>query len=320
LYAIKFWKMNLHRLPVILFLLFSCPAVFAKTLDNQAILNNNTALHAGNAGQKYNTDTVVIRFDYKQSALFHSFTFEVLDSVINILLKNHAVTISIDGYAYRDEGSDTICYYLSLNRALFIQTYILGRGVDSSRIISVTGYGKTKAAYQRTDKDGLLVNCRAEISLKYPPPPPGKQKIPDKDEDGLADDKDKCPDVFGFIDNNGCPNANAVIVPFETQLSNLYSKTYAALDSVIGVLIGNPTFTITIEGHAYKTEGINAVCDQLAEERASIVKNYLLSRRIDISRIDTIRSFGNRRPLNAGKTPKEIAANCRAEIVFAASK
>jgi outer membrane protein OmpA-like peptidoglycan-associated protein len=309
--------MNLHGVPGRLFLLFSCPVVFAKAMDNQAVLNNNVALHDGTAGKKFNTDTVVIRFDYKQSALFHSFTFEVLDSVVNILLKNKAVTFSIDGYAYRDEGSDTICYYLSLNRALFIQTYILGRGVDSSRIISVTGYGKTKVTYQRTDKDGLLVNCRAEISLNYPPPQPGKQKIPDRDEDEIADDTDKCPDVFGYIDNNGCPNTGAVIVPFETQLSNLYSKTYGVLDSVIAVLIGNPALTISIEGHAYKTEGINSVCNQLADERASIVKNYLLSRRIDISRIDTIRSFGNRRPLNAGKTPTEIAANCRAEIVFA---
>lgn len=309
--------MNLPRRLIIVFLLLSCSAVLAGTFHNGASVNNNAAptIAIIKDTQQYNRDTVVIRFDYKQSALYHAFTFEVLDSIITLLKKNKAINLSIDGYAYKDEGSDTICYYLSLNRALFIQTYILGRGIDSFRIASVTAYGKTKASYQRKDKDGLLVNCRAEILLTYPAPPK-KVQIPDRDEDGVIDVEDKCPDVFGYKDKNGCPNTDFIIVPFEPQLSNLYSATYKVLDSVIAILLGNPTFTITIEGHAYKTEGISSVCDQLAEERAGIVKNYLLTRRIDISRIDTIRSFGNRRPLNAGKTPKEIAANSRAEIVF----
>ena len=309
--------MNFSRLLVLLFLLFGLPVLFAGALNKES---GGINIPAGDVNidhyvQQNDRDTIVIRFDYKQSALYHSFTFEVLDSVVNILLKNHAVTLSIDGYAYRDEGSDTICYYLSLNRALFIQTYMLGRGVDSSRIASVTGYGKTRASYQRTDKDGLLVNCRAEILLKYPPGPK-KIVIHDKDEDGIIDSEDKCPEVYGYKEKGGCPNTGMVIVPFETQLSNLYSATYRVLDSVINVLSANPALSISIEGHAYKGEGINSVCDQLANERASMVKNYLLSRRMDISRIDTIRSFGNRRPLNAGRTPTEIAANSRAEIIF----
>ena len=309
--------MNLPLRLILLFLLFSCSAVFAGRLNNAVLVNNNTASDnvINNCIRQYNRDTVVIRFDYKQSALYHSFTFEVLDSIINILLKNKAVTLSIDGYAYKDEGSDTICYYLSMNRALFIQTYVLGRGIDSSRIISVTGHGKTKPLYKGTDKDGFRINCRAEIRLNYPPPPK-KIEIADRDEDGVIDSEDKCPDVFGYKDKNGCPNTDVIIVPFEIQLSNLYLMTYRVLDSVLAILGENPSFTIAIEGYAYKDEGINSVCDRLATERAEIVKNYLLSRRLNVSRINSIKSFGNLRPLNAGKTPKEIAANSRAEIVF----
>src|SRR6187549_3485833 len=117
------------------------------------------------------SDTTVIRFDYKQSALFHSFTFEAIDSAVDILLKNKAVTLSIDGYAYKDEGSDTICYYLALNRALFVQTYILGRGIDSARIISLNSWGNKRQSYVNKDKEGHFINCRAEIILNYPPPP-----------------------------------------------------------------------------------------------------------------------------------------------------
>ena len=309
--------MNLPLRLILLFLLFSCSAVFAGRLNNDVMVNNNPASDNGinDCIQQFSRDTVVIRFDYKQSALYHSFTFDVLDSIIAILLKNKAVTLSIDGYAYKDEGSDTICYYLSMNRALFIQTYILGRGVDSSRIISVMGHGKAKPLYLGVDKDGFKINCRAEISLKYPPPPK-KIEIHDRDEDGVTDSDDKCPDVFGYKDKNGCPNTDMVIVPFEIQQSNLYLMTYRVLDSVLAVLSENPSFTIAIEGHAYKNEGISSVCDRLATERAEIVKNYLLSRHLNVSRINSIKNYGNLRPLNAGKTPRAAAANSRAEIVF----
>lgn len=260
-------------------------------------------------------DTTVIRFDYKQSALFHQFTFTAIDSVVDILLKNHAVTLSIDGYAYKDEGSDTICYWLSLNRALFVQTYVLGRGIDSSRIISLKAYGKTRQKYKNKDKDGLTVNCRAEIILNYPPPPK-KPEFFDRDEDGIADSEDKCPDVFGHADKGGCPDSNMIIVPFPVQESALYSKTFVVLDSVLAVLKGHPDYTISITGHAFKGEGINAVCQQLGAERMEMVKQYLLSRQLDSKRISSITNYGNSRPLNAGKTPLDVIANARAEIIF----
>ena len=264
--------------------------------------------------QKIN-DTTVIRFDYKQSALFHAFTFAAIDSIVDILKKNKAVTLSIDGYAYKDEGTDTICYWISLNRALFIQTYILGRGIDSARIIAVNAFGKTKQQLKVKDKDGLTVNCRAEILVNYPPPPK-KIELFDRDEDGITDNADRCPDVFGYAENTGCPDSNSVIVPFAIQEAALYSMTYKVLDSVIAVLKENPSYSINIGGHANKTEGINAFCEVVAAERADMVRLYLLSRQLNGSRIKSIRSYGSSRPLNPGKNPLQILANARAEISF----
>lgn len=260
-----------------------------------------------------NNDTVVIPFEYKQSALYHPFTFKAIDSVIDILLKNELVTLSIDGYAHVDEGSDSICYYLSLDRALVIRDYVLGRGIDSSRIISLKGLGNLRSIHIKTNKQVFEFNCRAEIMLYYPLPPI-KTEIPDKDGDGITDSEDKCPDEYGDKAHNGCPNKDAIIVPFETQQSSLYSMTYNVLDSVIAILRNDPSITISIEGHAYKDEGIKTLCDRLAKERADIVRRYLLTRRIAGSRIDSVKSFGNLRPLNAGKNPQEIARNSRVEI------
>ena len=301
---------------VLILLVFSL-SVLASKLNFNPVLNINAAtLQAFENINQDNKDTTVIRFDYKQSALFHSYTFTAIDSVVDILLKNNAIKLTIDGYAYKDEGSDTICYYLSLNRALFVQTYVLGRGIDSSRIIALNAYGNTRQKYKGKDKEGLTVNCRAEILLNYPPPPPKKTALPDRDEDGVVDADDKCPDDFGYIDNDGCPNKDVVIVPFATQQSFLYSGTYRVLDSILKVLIENPAYTISIEGHAYKNEGIKAVCDVLATERANIVKQYLLSRQLSTSRINSVKNYSNQRPLNAGKTPVDVSANSRAEIIF----
>ena len=291
--------------------------VFAKTGTDKFIPHSNliSISNHNNQFQQSQIDTVIIRFDYKQSALFYAYTFAVLDSVIKILLHDTAVKIAINGYAYKDEGSDTICYYLSLNRALFIQTYIVGRGVDSSRITSLNAYGKKHPKFTNKDKEGFLVNCRAELSLTYPPPPK-KPEFFDRDEDGIADNEDRCPDVFGYYDNSGCPDENAVIVPFAIQESALYAMTFNVLDSVVAVLRENPTLTVSISGYAHLAEGAYSLCQSLAAERAEIVKQYLLSRLIPASRILSVKNYGISRPLNPAKNPQQILRNVRAEIMI----
>jgi outer membrane protein OmpA-like peptidoglycan-associated protein len=262
---------------------------------------------------KTNKDTAVIPFEYKQSALYQPFTFAVIDSVINILLANDSVTLTINGYAHRDEGTDSICYYLSLNRALVIRDYVLGRGVDSARIFSLKGWGNYRSKNRKTNNEILKYNCRAEIMLNYPIPPPPPLFL-DKDEDGIADSEDKCPEEYGEVINGGCPNKDAIIVPFDVQQSSLSTVTYKVLDSVINILLNEPAVSIVINGHAYKKEGNKTVCDQLAGERADIVKNYLLTRHITASRINSVKNLGSLHPITAGRNPAEIARNSRAEI------
>jgi len=278
--------------------------------------NVNPSTKISVPGKTYqDSPIVIIPFEYKQSALYHLFTLRVMDSVIDILLKDTAVKLSIEGYTHADEGNDTISYYLSLNRALFIRDYVLGRGIDSSRIISVKGLGKLRPLYHGANKKGIIRNCRAEVRLNYPPPPP-KINLADKDEDGIADAADECPEVYGKNDLHGCPDKNAVIIPFEAQLSALTAAGYKVLDSVVNLLKQSPSLTIAIEGHAYKTECTRTVCNELSKDRADIVKNYLLSRYIPSSRIISVKNFGSIQPLNAGKDPREILRNARAEIIM----
>jgi outer membrane protein OmpA-like peptidoglycan-associated protein len=308
----KFAGMFYIRHLIILIFLFAGFSVFAGTHADELKYSVKTGFSSSQS-QPPGKDTIVIRFEYKQSALFHKYTLETIDSVIRILLRDTAITLSIDGFAYKDEGSDTICYYLSLNRALFIEDYVLGRGVALTRINSIKAWGRTRQKYVNKDKNGLWVNCRAELRLVYPEPPKKKEFL-DKDEDGIADDEDKCPTVFGLSDFEGCPDSGAIAVPFPIADWALTSATYNVLDSVIKLLKDNPELTITIDGHAHLAEGAYTMCMKLAKERAAIVKNYLLSRQVSQSKILEINSYGISRPVNAAKNPKQILKNARAEI------
>jgi outer membrane protein OmpA-like peptidoglycan-associated protein len=293
-----------------LFLLCSSISVFATEHPCRNNMHETEGLFQPEPPGK---DTIVIRFEYKQSALFHKFTMETLDSVVRILLRDTNITLAIDGFAYKDEGSDTICYYLSLNRALFIQTYILGRGVSLQRLTQIKAWGRTRQKYVNKDKNGLFVNCRAELRLVYPPPPK-KKNYSDKDEDGIEDDEDRCPDIFGLTDFEGCPDSGAIAVPFPIADWALTPATYNVLDSVISLLKANPDLTISIDGHAHLAEGAYAMCVKLAQERGVIVKNYLLSRQVNSSRIIEVNSYGISRPANAAKNPQQVLKNARAEI------
>lgn len=299
--------MFLFRRLVLLVLLSNAYPVVAGSIDT------DTNAPAANYSQPPGKDTIVIRFEYKQSALYHKFTLETLDSVINILLRDTGITLAIDGYAYKDEGNDTICYFLSLNRVLFIQTYILGRGVELTRISNIKAWGRTRQEYRNKDANGLWVNCRAELRLVYPPPPKKKEFF-DRDKDGIEDSEDKCPDVFGIPELGGCPDSAGILIPFAMQESALNPRTYAALDSVVAVLRNDPTLAISIGGHANLAEGAYSLCQRLALDRAEIVKLYLISRQINPSRIIAVKSHGILRPVNPAENPQEVLANARAEI------
>jgi outer membrane protein OmpA-like peptidoglycan-associated protein len=308
---IKFAGMKTFRYLLILF----CTGIIFPFFTGKVNAQSRAAGVSGKntASPSQRRDTIVIRFEYKQSALFHAYTMETMDSVINILLKDTNISLSIDGYAYKDEGSDTICYYLSLNRALFIETYVLGRGVSLNRINSIKAYGRTRQKYVGKDKNGLWVNCRAEMRLVYPPPP-RKKDFFDKDEDGIADDDDKCPDVFGLSDFEGCPDSGGIFVPFAIADWGLTSATYQVLDSVVKLMKENPGLTISIDGHANLAEGSSVLCNRLAENRAAIVKDYLVSRQVNPSKILEVKSFGISRPVNTAKNAQQMLKNARAEI------
>ena len=264
---------------------------------------------------KGTSDTLLIPFGVKQSGIVHKYTLDVLDSVVDILKKNKGVTLSIQGYSYVDEGNDTVCKYLSLNRALFIRDAILGRGIDSSRISSVVAMGEYKPFKRGKYKVNNAFPYRVEILLIYPPPPKTIE-VSDRDFDGIIDEEDSCADVFGYEENHGCPLKDVFYITFDNGQSYLTSYAYTVLEKVVNLVKANPAYTISVAGHASKEEGIQSVTDQLSKERTGIVVGYLSSRNFSAARITATDNYGKSKPVNAQRNPKEIIDNACVEIIL----
>jgi outer membrane protein OmpA-like peptidoglycan-associated protein/opacity protein-like surface antigen len=146
--------------------------------------------------------------------------------------------------------------------------------------------------------------------------------IPDTDGDGVNDEDDKCPSRPGPASNQGCPeiakevvekvNYAAKNVFFATGSYQLLPKSFAALNAVVTLLKADETLMIDIDGHtdAQGSEESNQV---LSDNRAGAVKNYLVSKGIDASRLKSA-GYGELKPVADNTTAAGRAKNRRTEM------
>jgi len=146
--------------------------------------------------------------------------------------------------------------------------------------------------------------------------------VPDTDADGVNDEEDKCKTEPGIKENNGCPEIKKEIIEkvefaakriqFEFAKAELLEESEAILDEVVDILLKQPGLMLDIEGHTSNAGSFNANM-KLSVERAEKVKDYLVKKGVDASRL-TAQGFGPTRPLNHGKTQDERALNRRVEL------
>ena len=103
---------------------------------------------------------------------------------------------------------------------------------------------------------------------------------------------------------------------FTYDESALSSEGQAALSASAGWLKQNPTYNLLVEGHCDErgTEQYNLA---LADRRAAIAKDYLVTLGVDGGRIRTV-SYGEERPFNEGHDETAWAQNRRAHLVLVA--
>ena len=146
--------------------------------------------------------------------------------------------------------------------------------------------------------------------------------VPDTDGDGVNDEEDKCVNEPGLKENNGCPEIKKEIIQkvefaareiqFAYARATLLPASKKVLDEVADLLLKETDLKIDIEGHTSSDGNFNTNM-KLSKERAETVKNYLIKKDVDPSRL-TSQGFGPNKPLNEGKSEEEKALNRRVEL------
>lgn len=169
-----------------------------------------------------------------------------------------------------------------------------------------------------SDLDGINDEedkCKDQYGMaKY-----GGCPTPDTDKDGIDDEKDKCPEVPGTAENAGCPAVREEVVKrveyaakniyFNTGSARLLSKSFAALNDVVKILSEDGNLKLSIEGHTDNV-GNDEYNHTLSHNRAKSVKDYLVSKGIDESRISS-EGFGETQPVADNNTAAGRAQNRR---------
>lgn len=173
------------------------------------------------------------------------------------------------------------------------------------------------------DGDGVLLpddKCPTEKGVA----PDGC--VHDKDADGILDEADKCPDQpetrNGFQDADGCPDElpkevakfSGVVkgIQFDFAKATIRPESNKLLDEAVKVLGQYPELRIAISGH---TDNVGDAQKniELSQARAQSVKDYLVRKGVDTSRIET-RGAGAGEPVADNATDQGRQQNRRIEF------
>jgi outer membrane protein OmpA-like peptidoglycan-associated protein len=124
--------------------------------------------------------------------------------------------------------------------------------------------------------------------------------------------------------NNGCPELPANLTKtLDLASRNIYfgtgvnkakltTKSYTNLDKLASIMLDNPGLKMKIDAHTNNVGNADANM-KLSEDRATAVKNYLVTKGIEESRITT-EGFGGTQPIADNTTVAGRQRNNRIEI------
>ena len=175
-----------------------------------------------------------------------------------------------------------------------------------------------------------------DVAMATPPPPPtAADPFPDRDNDGIRDDLDKCPDdpenYNGYQDDDGCPDHDPeaddhhlVVVgksridlleriEFEFDKAVLRPSAPHILDAVARAMNDNPDIELVeVQGHTDE-QGPDTYNLALSQRRAEAVVAYLVAHGVAAARL-TAKGYGETTPLDPAHTQAAYAKNRRVEF------
>jgi OmpA-OmpF porin, OOP family len=146
----------------------------------------------------------------------------------------------------------------------------------------------------------------------------------DGDDDGIVDERDKCPDTVAGaqVEADGCVRREQVIVlpniEFEFARAELTSSGRDELSKVLAFLKDQPEIRLEVWGHT-DDKGQEAYNLRLSQQRAAAVAAFLVANGVQAARLQSA-GFGETRPMADNGTEEGQARNRRVELHIRAAR
>ena len=137
----------------------------------------------------------------------------------------------------------------------------------------------------------------------------------DSDGDGVFDYMDKCPNTPAgvSVDVNGCPTKLTLHINFGRDSSTIDARYDGEIAKAARCINDYPGNVVYIDGHT-DSDGSRAYNQKLSEQRATAVKNRLISNFGIPAEKVTARGFGEDQPVADNSTAEGKALNRRVDV------
>lgn len=263
-------------------------------------------------------DTLTIYFPFNQSNLLA----EQSTKIITAINRSKDKIQSIEIIGHTDQlGSSDYNNHLSLKRAKSVFQLLRKVGIDSAKIITVEGRGKTElvtTSYQSKDRQ---LNRRVLIFITYKTT---EAVIEPKEEPVKTPEPKKEPTLTKKIKDSTIKQGDKLIlknINFVGGRHIFLRESYPALQELLEAMQTIPTLTIEIQGHICCQEtgldglDLDTQTQDLSVRRARAVYDYLIQNGISSSRM-MYEGMARKYPITLERNEAERSMNRRVEIVI----
>lgn len=210
------------------------------------------------------------------------------------------------GGGFQFEFTESFLMRMEAERFRIDDTVGIGGDVDFYSIGMLYRFGRQTLA-------AAPVAAPPPAPVPPPPPPPPPQPV-DSDQDGVFDDRDKCPGTprGTAVDADGCPLKGSITlegVNFEFNSALLTAESRTILGTMASDLKKYPRLRIELQGHTDNV-GSDAYNQALSQRRAESVRAYLVEHGVPAGQF-TARGYGESQPIDDNRTDAGRARNRR---------